>query len=248
MSMLPEDYEEIFNSPGGRLISLLEIEEVLDLLERPSKQLVLDAGTGTGRVARHLLKLSNEVVGIDTCSDRLKYALKKAKKEFEGKANNYYVVTADTHHLPFRVESFDAIFSIRTLKYLKNPNLGFYELARTLKHRGICVVELSNIFGYEILWLFLLKLFGTKKHYAQNMGSNYRLFNVFRVEKTLKNLNLTIISKKGWHKIPTILFIKCKYFTLLKILSYTESVSRKILPFFLFSRGILIKSMRLSGN
>ena len=242
-----EDYEEIFNSPGGRIVSLLEIMEVSNLLEHPSKQLILDYGTGTGRLARHLLKLNNEVVGIDISSDRLRLAMEKAKKEFEGKTKNYHIVMADGHHLPFRAMTFDAIFSIRTLKYLRSPNLGFYEIARVIKSRGICVLELSNIFGYEVLWLVFLKLFGIK-HYAQNMGSNYRLFNIFEIEKILETLNLTVISKKGLHKIPTIFFIKCKRFTTLKILLYTESILQKIFPFFFFSRGILTKSMRLSGN
>lgn len=240
MSRLSEDYEDVFTSPGGRLVSVLEIENVLDLLEQPCYKLVLDIGTGTGRVARSLLKLNNDVVGIDISSNRLKLALEKSKTELAGKKNNYHIVMADGHYLPFIDVAFDAIFSIRTLKYLKNPNQGFCEIARVLKSQGICVLELSNIFGYETLLLFLLKLFGIK-HYAQNMGSNYRLFNIFEIEKTLKTLDLTIISKRAWHKIPTVFFINCKHFTILKILFYTESILQIILPSFFFSRGILIK-------
>jgi len=221
---------------------------VLNLLENPSKKIILDIGTGTGRIARHLLKLNNDVVGVDISSDRLKLALEKAKKEIKWKSDNYHVVVADGHYIPFRAEAFDEILSIRTLKYLKNPNLGFFEIARVLKRGGICVMELSNIFGYEALWLFLLKLFGIKKYYAKNMGPNYQLFNVFKIEKTLENLNLTVVSKKAWHKIPTILFIKCKYFTIIKLLSCTESALQKLLPFFLFSRGTLIKSIRITSN
>jgi ubiquinone/menaquinone biosynthesis C-methylase UbiE len=247
MSKLSDDYEEIFNSPGGRLVSALEIDLVLELLGYPSKKLILDVGTGTGRVARSLLKLNNDVVGIDISSDRLKLALEKSKKELEGKKNNYHVVMADGQYLPFIDVAFDSIFSIRALKYLKNPNLCFCEIARVLKSHGICVLELSNIFGYEALFLFSLKLFSIK-HYAQDMGSSYRLFNIFEVEKTLKTLNLTTISKRGWHKIPTVFFIKCRNFTIVKILLCAESVLQKILPFFLFSRGTLIKAMRVSSN
>jgi len=242
MSTLHEDYEEIFSSTGGKLVSLLEIEKVLNLLERPSNQLVLDIGTGTGRVARHLLKLDNDVVGVDISSKRLKNALKKAKRELGEKASNYQVVMADGHYLPFRTSAFDVIISIRTLKYFKKPNLVFHEIARILKHGGICVVELSNVFGYEGLWLLSLKLLN-RQNYAQNMGSYYRLFNIFEIEKNLKNLNLTIISKTGWHKIPTIFFIKCKNFTILKILLHAELVLEKFFPFFLFSRGIVMKIM-----
>jgi SAM-dependent methyltransferase len=240
--MPSEDYEKIFNSPGGRLVSVLEIESVLDLLEQPSNKLVLDIGTGTGRIARSLLKLNNEVVGIDISFDRLKLAQEKARKEPALKKTNYHVVMADGQHLPFIDTAFDSVLSIRTLKYLKNPNQGFCEISRVLKPRGICVLELSNTHSYEALFLFLLKLFGIK-NYAQNMGSSYRLFNIFEVEKTLP-FNLTVISKRAWHKIPTLFFIKCKYFTLLKILFFMEDIMQTILPLFLFSRGILIKCIR----
>jgi len=245
VSVLFRDYEETFHSPGGRLISLLELEEVLNLLGHPSKKLILDVGTGTGRVARHLLKFNNDVVGVDISFDRLKLALKKAKKELKQKADDYYVVVADGHHIPFKDGTFDEVLSIRTLKYLKDPNRGFFEIARVLKQKGICVIELSNIFGYEALWLFLLKLFGMKNYYAQDMGSNYQLFDIFKVKKFLNSLNLIVVSKKGWHKIPTIFFIKCKSITILKILLCTEQVLQKFLPFFLFSRGMLIKFMNV---
>ncbi|MHA1676362.1 MAG: class I SAM-dependent methyltransferase [Candidatus Njordarchaeales archaeon] len=241
---MSEDYEEIFSSLGGRLISLSEIEELLSLLQYPSRQLLLDIGTGTGRIARQFLKLNNEVVGIDINYDRLKLALKKAKSELGENANNYHLVLADAQHLPFRTSTLKIAFSIRTLKYLENPRLAFYEISRVLKHRGICVVELSNIFSYEALWLFLLRILGIKR-YAQNMGSKYHLFNLFEIEQILKKLNLNVISKKAWHKIPTIIFIKCRRFTILKILLYIEFSLHKVLPFFLFSRGILIKCIRL---
>jgi len=241
MSTLSIDYEDTFRSAGGSLLSVLEIEMVLDLLEKPSNKLILDIGTGTGRIARSLLKLNNQIVGIDISLNRLRLALKKSKEELGDKENNFHLIRADGHYLPFRDRSFDAIFSIRTLKYFKNPNQGFNEIVRVLKSGGICVLELSNVFSYERLWLFFIKLFGIR-HYAQNMGSDYRLFNVFEIEKTFSDLNLTITSKKAWHKIPTILFIKCKHFTILRILFYIERLFQKILPFFLLSRGILIKA------
>jgi len=244
MTTSSEDYEETFNSPGGRLINVLEIEVVLDLLEKPSNKLILDIGTATGRIARSLLKLNNDVVGIDINYDRLKLASEKSKKEVSSKSI-YHIVMADGHYLPFRDEAFDAVFSIRTLKYLKKPYLCFREIARVLKFQGICVLELSNIFSYEAPFLLLLKLLGIK-HYAQNMGSSYHLFNISKIEKNFETLNVATISKKGWHKIPTIFFINCRHFTILKILFYAEAILQKLLPFFLFSRGILIKSMRIS--
>lgn len=241
---MSDNYEETFYSLGGQLISIMEVEEVIDLLGNPERKLILDIGTGTGRIARHLLKSKNNVVGIDICSNRLKLALKKANADLGLEADNYHLVVADGHFLPFKTEAFDQIVSIRTLKYFKNPSLGFLEIARVLKKDGVCLVELSNCFGYESFWLFLLRLFRKKKYYARNMGFNYQLFNVFKVERSLMNLNLIIVSKKAWHKIPTLLFIGCSHITLLKILLYAESLLQRILPSYLFSRGILIKFIR----
>ena len=50
-----KDYEEAVSLLGGMLVTLLEIEKILNLLGYPTTQLILDVGTGTGRVARKLV-------------------------------------------------------------------------------------------------------------------------------------------------------------------------------------------------
>lgn len=241
MNKLFEDYEDTFHSPGGKLVSQFEIEKVIHLFNNPSKKFFLDIGTGTGRVARSLLSLGNDVVGLDVSSDRLSLALKKYKNLKT--EQNYHLLLADAQYLPFKKEVFDNVLSIRVLKYLKNSKMGFSEISRVIKNKGLCVLELSNIFGYESLWLFLFKLLGKGKQYAENMGAYYHLFNIFEVIHIFRSLELVVISKKSWHKIPTVFFIKCKQPIMLKILLSAECVFQKVFPFFLFSRGTLIKAV-----
>ena len=101
MTKKPEDYEEVFTSPGGQLISTFEIDQILDLLGQPSNNFILDIGTGTGRLARHLLNSNNIIVGIDISSDRLKLARQKAESVLKNRKNNYYLIKASGEQLPF---------------------------------------------------------------------------------------------------------------------------------------------------
>ena len=233
------DYEQTFRSSGGRLVSLLELETVVDFLEFPTDQLILDVGTGTGRIARKLVALGNRVVGVDTNSSRLKLARAKMKDALGEKAHLYDVVVADGQHLPFKEQVFDSIVCLRVLKYFEDYKLALKDFVRTLKNRGTCCVEFSSIFGYEALLLFLYRV--SSRDYACNMGSSYQLFNMFEVKNSLRDVNLVISKSIGWHRIPTIFFIKCKNRLLSKILFYLETALAKILPSIVSSRGILIK-------
>jgi len=76
------------------------------------------------------------------------------------------------------------------------------------------------------------------------LRKKFHFFNIFSLESNLKNHNLTIVSKKGWHKIPNIFFMKCRNPKMLKFLLYLENFVKIILPFFIFSRGIVIKTKK----
>ena len=79
--MTDENYDLIFQSPGGALISYHEVKTMLEILDYPSEMMVLDVGTGTGRIAIHLTELGNDVVGLDIDWDRIATANLKAKKK-----------------------------------------------------------------------------------------------------------------------------------------------------------------------
>jgi ubiquinone/menaquinone biosynthesis C-methylase UbiE len=244
MTKQPEDYEDIFTSPGGKLVSTFEIDQILDLLGQPSRNLILDIGTGTGRLARHLLKLNNDIVGVDISSDRLKLALHKSKNVLKNYESNYYIVKASGEYLPFKSGTFDKVYSVRVIKYMKNANLCFKDISRVLKVNGLSVIELSNIYSYERMFLLYYRFF-SKSQYAKNMGPAYQLFNIASIEKTLNSENLSVDKRNGWHKIPTVVFIKCRNLSILKMLFSLELVLQKTLPAYFFSRGIVLRARKI---
>ena len=95
---------------------------------------------------------------------------------------------------------------------MRNPSSCFKDISRVLKPQGISVIELSNTYSYERIFLLYYRLL-SKSQYAKNMGPAYRLFNIASIEKTLNSENLWVDKKKGWHKIPTVIFMKSKNLT-----------------------------------
>jgi SAM-dependent methyltransferase/uncharacterized protein YbaR (Trm112 family) len=94
-------------------------------------KVVLDAGCGMGR----FLKLgadfgSQEIVGVDL-SNSVDVAYQHIRA-----LPNAHVVQADIMALPFRVATFDYIFSVGVLQFLQSPQAGFNRLAGLLKAGG----------------------------------------------------------------------------------------------------------------
>lgn len=238
------DYENIFKSSGGRIVSRIEQDRVFEFLDYPSKKKILDVGTGTGRMARKLVGFDNNVVGIDTSSIRLKLAKEKSRKELGEKIILYDLVLADGQYLPFKEEIFDSLLCLRVIKYFKDHQLALKEFTRTLKNRGNCCIEFSNIFGYEGIFLFFYKIIFKK--YASNMSNKYQLFNIYDVKNSLIDSGLSILKTVGWHRIPTFFFIKCKNSLILNFLFYFEKIFAEKIPIFILSRGIFVKCKLVS--
>ena len=105
---------------------------------------VLDAGAGTGRVARMLHALGWQVTALDASTEmlaRLGATVPRVHARL-GAA------------LPFPDAAFDAVVSLRVLKYVAQLDAGVGELARVLRPGGVAVLEIANRrslarFGYR---------------------------------------------------------------------------------------------------
>lgn len=90
----------------------------------PYNSLVLDAGCGTGRLAKYS---SADIVSVDASSTMLKRAAQRTGKVIQANLN---------HTLPFQDNTFDEVASINVLYCLTDPRGSLAELHRVVKSGG----------------------------------------------------------------------------------------------------------------
>jgi len=224
------DYEEeMFGTPGGKILSEMEIKKVLGFLEAKPFELILDVGAGSGRISREIVfNTKANVVAID--AERL--AIQSAKKG-ESLAKNEMVV-ADGQYLPFKNHCFDGIVCIRALKYFPDYVLGISEMSRVLKSNGKLVVDLSSILGYEAFFRYIT-------HSISARGAH--VFNFYKMKSLLKNQKLTVVKSTPLQKIPHKIWNLSGNTVVLQLLVISEKLLDKMPPQML-SRSILLKCVK----
>lgn len=106
-------------------------QEYFDLLTPEDfSGVVLDAGCGMGRWALQVGGRSHALMAVDLSS-----SVEVARQTLNG-LPNAHVVQADLHELPFRLETFDLIYSLGVIHHLPEPENGLRALLRYLKPCG----------------------------------------------------------------------------------------------------------------
>ena len=86
---------------------------------------LLEFGCGTTRFTRWWQEIGIEATGADISP----FMLGQAVHLFDGD-----LVNADSHHMPFKDQSFDAVAFITTFEYYKDPVQVILEAARVARH------------------------------------------------------------------------------------------------------------------
>ena len=227
------DYEKLmFNTSGGKLLSQMEKKDIIDLAAIDSSDLVLDVGTGSGRIAREIIsKKGARVIGID-----LGFQLTSLSKKKRITSGNYELIVADCQYLPFKKNIFDVIVCIRAIKYFPNYVLGLLEMKRALNCSGRLILDFSSIFGYEIVLRYITHSIGARGH---------RVFNIYKMKKLLEENGLVAVKSLSLQKIPHPIWNLFGNLTVLNFLLISERVLKIITPQFL-SRSILVKCVKIS--
>lgn len=108
-------------------------------LEKIPSPLVLDVGTGTGRLPRALLfqpAFRGQVVGIDLSRRMLAHAVQLAQPYRERLA----LIWQDAQDLPFEANSFDAVTCLEVLEFTPHPQAVLREMVRVLRPGGVLLV------------------------------------------------------------------------------------------------------------
>jgi SAM-dependent methyltransferase len=107
---------------------------------------VLDVATGTGAVARELLRQKGcGVVGVDQSPEMLVVAREHLPAAVK-------LVEASAESLPFDDASFDALTFTYLLRYVDDPGATLRELARVVRPGGRIVVTLPYADAYREDW------------------------------------------------------------------------------------------------
>jgi ubiquinone/menaquinone biosynthesis C-methylase UbiE/DNA-binding transcriptional ArsR family regulator len=110
---------------------------ILEALGPGPYELLLDLGTGTGRVLELAAGRARRLVGVDTNREMLKCARVRLDK---AELVNCSVRLADIYNLPFSEESAGAVVIHQVLHFLDNPKAALIEAIRVLQPGGRLVL------------------------------------------------------------------------------------------------------------
>jgi ubiquinone/menaquinone biosynthesis C-methylase UbiE len=113
--------------------------EALDLFGIDEGDRVLDVGCGTGFATEGLLEYTEDVYGLD----QSEHQLEKAYAKF-GKRGQVKFHRGDAERLPFKTDSFDALWSSGSIEYWPNPVDALAEFRRVVRPGGPVLVVGPN--------------------------------------------------------------------------------------------------------
>jgi len=166
---LANRYDSWFETPLGKKIFESERSCIEKLIKKVEDKFAVDLGIGTGLFTKILREKGYKVIGIDISDEMLKIA----------KNRGFEVIKHDLNNpLPFNDESFDFVFSMTSIEFLKNPENLVEEVYRILKKDGEFLLITLNSLS---LWAFVRRVKGLFiKNYVFKKG---RFYSTYKLRK-----------------------------------------------------------------
>lgn len=199
-------YDQWFETPLGKKIFDSERRAIESLIENGENKLALDLGIGTGLFTQILREKGFRVIGVDISEEMLKIARKRG----------FEVIKHDLNDpLPFENDSFDLVFSMTSIEFLKDPKPLFNETKRVLKKDGKFLLITLNSLSF---WAFKRRVEG---FFDKN--------NLFNKGKFYSPYSLKKFFKEGWE------ILRCESKTFIPpwnpiFPSFWEKIFSKIFP------------------
>jgi ubiquinone/menaquinone biosynthesis C-methylase UbiE len=206
-------YGSHLTTVGERVQIEIERRAILDSIRRFRFDRALDIGCGPGRYLAEVSKWG-ETIGIDFSSDMARVAKKSV---------NSGVVLADMEFLPFQSSSFDLIYSIRVMKYLRSQPRLALEAQRVCRNGGSIVLYDIRHMGINYLvlrmYIFLRKIFPPK--YVPQPRELERLMP-FRICALLRRSGEFEVKCKGVLFLPWRMYRRFKSKVILNLLAILD--------------------------
>jgi ubiquinone/menaquinone biosynthesis C-methylase UbiE len=173
-----------------RLIPLGSRKKMLELLALSPQHRVLDAGGGTGRVARMLQEFVRHVVVADISLGMLREVPREDK---------LLPVNSQVEYLPFADESFDRVVMVDALHHVTNQEKTAQDMWRVLKPGGWIVIEEPDIRTFAVKLLALgEKLLLMRSHFlAPGRIAGLFKFPSVKTNMHAENNNAWIVIKRS---------------------------------------------------
>lgn len=154
----------------------------------PLSDKVLDIGCHSGLFTKRIKERSKakKIYGIDISRNAIIHARQRIKD------GNFQV--ADAHKLPFKDNTFGAVFCLEVLEHIENPSQVLSEIHRVLKPKGYSLVLIpTNNLPFRIIWYIWNRIYDVWNHaHVQDFRDN-------SLEKLVKKANLHISSVKKFN-------------------------------------------------
>ena len=137
-------------------------ERLYELLRPVVRQkTVLELATGTGLIAKHIVRYADHIEATDASQKMIKQAKQGVKS-----AKLYFSVQ-DMFHLPYADQSFDVVIVVNALHIVPEPEKALSEVRRVLKDDGVLVAptftHADNAFFGKVK-AFFMRLAGFPLH------------------------------------------------------------------------------------
>ena len=137
-------------------------ERLYELLRPVVRQkTVLELATGTGLIAKHIVRYADHIEATDASQEMIEQAKQGVK------STKLYFSVQDMFHLPYADQSFDVVIVVNALHIVSEPEKALSEIRRVLKDDGVLVAptftHADNAFFGKVK-AFFMRLAGFPLH------------------------------------------------------------------------------------
>lgn len=133
-------YDSWYESKIGAFADQVQTQLAFSLFKPKKGMHILDVGCGTGNFSLKLARMGLQVTGIDISGNMLKVAENKAKAE--GFKIDFF--NMDANNMKFEDNSFDGVFSMAVIEFIREPESTLKEMFRVVKKGGGILIGTIN--------------------------------------------------------------------------------------------------------